>query len=76
MLRKLGKFFLLVSIILIFLFVASDIGGTPDYAVFLGGFFTMAFAILLLRRPRDSNEEKPRFRLIRKLANRKVDEDS
>lgn len=75
MLRKLGRYFLLLSIFLIFLFVASYIGGAPDYEIFLGGILTMAFAFLLLRRGQQTNEDKPRFRMIRKLANRKGDED-
>lgn len=69
--RKFGKFFLLLSIFLIFLFVASDIGGKPDYTIILGGLFTMAFAFILLRRRHDTSEDSPRFRLVRKLVNRK-----
>ncbi len=71
MIRKLGKFLFLLSIILILLFLASDVGGQPDYAIFLGGFVTLVLAIIVLRKGREQREDKPRFRLIRGPRKRK-----
>ena len=71
MIRKLGKFLVLLSIILILLFLASDVGGQTDYSVFLGGFVTLVLAIIVLRKGREQREDKPRFRLIRGLRKRK-----
>ncbi|MCH7664067.1 MAG: hypothetical protein IH859_09410 [Chloroflexi bacterium] len=75
MIRKLGKFLVLLSIILIALFLASDVAGQTDYSVVLGGFVTLVLAILVLRKAREPREDKPRFRFIRGLRKRKAKEE-
>ena len=75
MTRKLGQFILLLSLLLLLLFISSDVAGYPDYVIFLSGFFFLILALSLFRKSRELRDEKPRFRLIRKLLSRNAEKE-
>jgi hypothetical protein len=70
MLRKLGQFFLLASILLLALFYASDVAGQTNFNLFFGWLAVSALAFLLLRRGRKDEQGPRRFRTLRKLGRR------
>ncbi|MDH3943201.1 MAG: hypothetical protein OEV06_03805 [Anaerolineae bacterium] len=70
MLRKFGQFFLLLSIILISLFYASDVAGETNFELFYAWLGVTAGAFFLLRRGRRDRERPRRFRTLRKLSRR------
>lgn len=68
MLQKTGRFLLLISLIMLVLFVSSDIAQTPDYTMLLSGIALLVFAIMLSRRSRPPIVEHSRFRTLRKIG--------
>lgn len=70
MLRKLGQFLLLASILLLTLFYASDVAGQTNFNLFFGWLAVSVLAYLLLRRGRKEDQEPKRFRTLRKLGRR------
>lgn len=70
MTHKFGLYMLLFGLVLILLFITSDVANTPDYTVFLSGVVMLVLAFVLLRRSREGPDEKPRFRMLRKLGKR------
>ena len=70
---RVGRFFVLLGALLLFLFFASDLAETPYFNLFFWGFLSLIFGTLLWRRGRVPPEPSNRFRFIRSLRNRDKD---
>jgi hypothetical protein len=64
---RIGRFFALLGVVLLLIFVASDLAGTPRFNIFFWGFTITVIGIVLMRRGRVPSEPSGRFRLLRTL---------
>ncbi len=71
--KPLGSFLFFVGLILLVLFVFSDIAEQPQFGLFAGGAVCLILAVALwLTSPRPAPGEPPaRFRTVKKLIQRK-----
>lgn len=73
MLNKLGSFILLISLLSLLMFFASDFSGNTEFGLFFGGILGLYLAYIMTRKKRhssDHDEESQRFRMIKKLSRR------
>jgi hypothetical protein len=71
MFERVGYFFIMVSGIVLFVFVASYMVDTPNYYLFLGGVALLIIGFYIVRRNRQQPEKAERFGLVRKMRSRK-----
>ena len=70
---RVGYFFIMVSVIVLFIFVASyqTDDHDPNYGLLLGGLLMIFVGIVMVIRNRRPSEKAERFRMIRKMRSRK-----
>jgi hypothetical protein len=71
MFMRIGIFFIMISVIVLFIFVASYQVDDPNYSLLLGGLALIFIGIFMVIRNRRPTEKAERFRTIRKLRSRK-----
>ncbi len=64
--RRLGNFFLLLGIALMLLFLASDLGQSPQYLLFIFGLLSIILGSYLRKKSPLPKAEDQYFRLFRK----------
>jgi hypothetical protein len=69
-LGKLGRFLLLVGILLLVLFYFSDLSHDPEYSILLVGLLTSIIGVLLMRGGRIPSKPSGRFRIFRAFRKR------
>jgi hypothetical protein len=67
---RIGYFFILVSLVVLFLFVASFQVGDPDFRLLLVGLAMLFTGIFAVRRNRKPSERTGRFRMFGKIRSR------
>lgn len=75
--RKFGNFFLIISLLLMIVFVMSDLAGDTQYLLFLGGLALFLAALYLISRSKKDPEPSGRFKMARKMGGlfKKKDKD-
>ena len=71
MLVRVGIFFITISLVVLFVFVASYQVDTPRYSLLLGGFVLILIGVFMIIRNRQPPEKAERFRIFRKMRSRK-----
>ena len=71
MLLRIGVFFIMISLVVLFVFVASYQIDNPSYSLLLGGLALIFVGVFMVIRNRRPSEGTGRFRSIRKLRSRK-----
>ncbi|MFC1996508.1 hypothetical protein ACFLXI_02735 [Chloroflexota bacterium] len=71
MFMRIGYFFIIVSLIVLFAFVASYQVDNPDYSLLLGGCALLFIGIFMVIRNRRPSEKAERFRMVHKARSRK-----
>lgn len=69
--RRLGIFFVFLSIILLLIYFDSDYNQTPNFLLLLLGVGSAILAFFSLRGTGQSAQQAERFRLLKKLGRRK-----
>lgn len=72
---KLGRFSLLVGILLLVLFYFSDLSHDPEYSILLVGLITTITGVLLMRWGRVPTKPSGRFRIFRAFRKRAAGND-
>ncbi|MBN1305922.1 MAG: hypothetical protein JXA13_15915 [Anaerolineales bacterium] len=72
---RIGTFFTLLGVMLVFLFTASDMAKTPNFDLLFIGLIILVFGLTLRRRYRIKPEPSNRFSGIRRLLNRSTEEN-
>lgn len=67
---RIGYFFILVSLGVLFLFVASFQVGTPNFRLLLVGLVLLFTGIFVVRRNREPSEGTGRFRMFGRMRSR------
>ena len=69
---RFGTFFLVIGILLVFLFIFSDVAGQPTFAYFCGGVACVMLGVFLWWRspPGPPPEPHGRFRTVKKFLDR------
>ncbi len=67
---RIGRFFMLLGIVLLAIFFASDLADAPRFNLFFWGLFSLVSGILIQRRGRTPAPPSERFRFIRSLRTR------
>lgn len=69
---RIGLFFFWVGVVLVFLFIFSDIAGQPAFRYFfIGALLVIIGAVIWWRSPAAPAEPADRFRTIKKLLKKK-----
>jgi cadmium resistance protein CadD (predicted permease) len=68
---RIGQFFFLVGLLVMFVFFASYMSETPKYNLFLIGLGSIFLGVFIMVRSRKPSGESERFRHIRKLRKKK-----
>lgn len=69
--NRIGTFLMLIGVLLIFLFVFSDIAGQPAYLYFfLGGLSLVLGAVLWWSSPKPPPPPSERFRSVKKMLSK------
>jgi len=63
---RIGQFFFLVGLLVMFVVYASFVNGTPDFNIFLIGLGSILLGTFTIMRNRKRSSESERFRLFRK----------
>jgi uncharacterized membrane protein HdeD (DUF308 family) len=66
MLVRVGYFFFLVGLLVLFVFIASYQVNVPRYSLLLGGLFLVISGIFLIVKNRPPSEDTGRFRRFRR----------
>jgi hypothetical protein len=74
MLRRVGMFFLLVGLMIMFIFFPSGSANTESLTIFCSGIPFVILGISMWLRSRDSTPAE-RFRLLRMLSRKKEEEE-
>jgi hypothetical protein len=69
--RRLGIFFVFLSIILLLIYFDSDYNQNPNFMLLMLGVGSAVLAYFTLRGTRQPSEKAERFRLLKKLGSRK-----
>jgi hypothetical protein len=75
MIVRVAQFFLLFGLLMVLLFISSDVVAAPQYTYCLAGILLLLFASSLFRRSRPASEPSERFRLLRSLSRRVRNQD-
>jgi len=70
---RIGQFFFLVGLLVMFVFSASFMNETPDFKIFLIGLGSILLGMFIMIRNRGRSGESERFRRIRKTRAKKKD---
>jgi hypothetical protein len=70
---RIGQFFFLVGLLVMFVFSASFMNETPDFKIFLIGLGSILLGMYIMIRNRVRSSESERFRRIRKMRAKKKD---
>jgi hypothetical protein len=73
---RIGQFFFLVGLLVIFMFAASLANETPQGTYLLIGLPTTILGLFIMFKSRQPPGESQRFRRIRKMRSRKKDKAS
>ena len=73
MIVRVGYFFIMVSLIVLFAFVASYQVDTPNYSLLLVGLGFIFFGIIIVIKNRQRPEKAERFRLVRRMRSKNKD---
>ena len=65
---RIGCFFILIGILLLFLFVTSDLAHVPQFTYLLTGVVVLLVGWLLWRNGRAAPRESGRFRILRRRS--------
>ena len=68
---RVGQFFFLVGLLVMFVFFASFVTATPHYNLFLIGLGSVLIGAFIMVKSRKPPGESERFRRIRKLRKKK-----
>ena len=68
---RIGQFFFLIGLLVLFTFFASYMNATPYYSLFLIGLGSTFLGVIMMIRSRKPSGESERFRRIRKLRKKK-----
>ena len=71
---RVGQFFLMVGLVVMFIFVASYQLGDPNFSFFFLGLGALILGAFLIFKHRKRGGEAERFRWIRKMLSRKKKE--
>ena len=71
MFLRVGYFFIIVSLVVLFTFGASYQVDEPRYSLLLVGLALIFIGILMVIRNRQPSEKADRFRMFRKMRSRK-----
>ncbi|HBX70050.1 MAG TPA: hypothetical protein DEH25_11915 [Chloroflexi bacterium] len=69
--KRIGQFFFLVGLLIMFVFSASFANGSPYFNLFLIGMALISLGIFMMIRNRKPRSESERFRRMRKLRKKK-----
>ena len=68
---RVGYFFIMVSLIVLFVFFASYQVETPQYNLLLAGLALIFIGVFMILRNRQKSEKAGRFRMVHKMRSRK-----
>lgn len=71
---RIGQFFFLVGLLVMFVVYASFMNGTPDFKIFLIGLGSILLGTFTMMRNRKRSSESQRFRRFRKMRKKEKDE--
>ena len=72
---RVGYFFIMISMIVLFAFVASYMVDTPNYKFLLGGLAMIFIGVFIVVRNRQPSEKAVRFRMVRKMRSRNKNDE-
>lgn len=67
---RIGYFFIMISLLVLFIFAASYQIDDPKYSLLLGGLALIFMGIFMVVRKRRPSEKAERFRTIQKMRSR------
>ena len=70
MFLRVGYFFIIVSVIVLFVFAASYQTEDPNYSLLFGGLLLISIGIVITIKNRRPSEKSERFRMLHKLRSR------
>lgn len=73
MYERIGYFFIIVSLLVLFLFVASYQVDEPNYSLMVIGLFFIFIGIVMVVKNHRPSEKAERFRMLRKMRSRDKD---
>jgi len=69
---RIGNFLFIIGILVLIVFIGSDLTKKPQYLLFIGGLFLIIWGVLWIRKGfTPSSTPDNRFGLIRKISNKK-----
>ncbi len=73
--QRIGNFFILIGVLLLIFFFASNASDTPNFILLLAGVASTALGFRMNRRPRIEPSQSKRFRTIRRILGQTFRED-
>jgi hypothetical protein len=74
--QRIGNFFILIGVLLIIFFFASNANDTPNFILLLAGLGLLFLGYRMVRRPRVEPSQSSRFRTVRRIiGQRYIEED-
>jgi len=73
--QRIGNFLILIGILLLILFFASNANETPNFLFLLGGVGSVFLGYQFAKRPRIEPSESKRFRTVRRIMGQRLYED-
>jgi len=73
--QRIGNFFILIGVLLLVFFFASNANDTPNFILLLAGFGSIALGLRMVRRPRNQPSQSKRFRTVRRIIGQNDYED-
>ena len=73
--QRIGNFFILIGVLLLIFFFASNANSTPNFIFLLAGLGLIVLGLQMIRRPRSEPTESGRFRTVRRLFGQQYYED-
>ena len=71
--RKIGVFLFLLGLLLLGLFLLSDVADSPDFTLLVGGVASLAFGMFMLTRsPASPPAPTERFHTVKSLGKKKA----